>query len=671
MRILSILTYYAPHWTGLTQHAQHVAEGLAARGHDVTVLTSRYDNALPSREQIAGVHVRRLQTIGRLSRGMLMPGFPFAAVREIMRTDVVHIHTPMLESLLVALLCRLLGKPLLMSHHGDLVMPAGPFNRFTERVVTAMMRAAGKLADRVTTYSDDYAAHSAFLQQFADRLTAISPPVKIPPPNADAVRALRAELGLEDRRLVGFAGRFVEEKGFDFLIAALPLIKARVPDVHFVFAGETNVAYERFYNRLEPEIERHREDITLLGLIRDPQKLANFYAMCDVFTLPSRTDCFALVQVEALLCGTPLVTADIPGARVVVQRTGMGRLVAPRDPEALAAGIVEVLEHPQCYRPDPQRVASIFDLRATIGAYETAFYELAGRSLPTSGGTLGPHDRQKLAVLLRNEADMAFRRRAVRLIDWLELRDGDRVFDCGCGMGFYLMALSELRPLQLFGLDGDVQRLKWAQREQVAAALLSGDILELPFPDASFDKILMSEVLEHIADDEAALHEVYRVLKPGGILALSVPHARFPFWWDPINHLWIALGGDPIRSGPIAGIWSNHERLYEPADLRMALWRAGFDLERVEEATHYSFPLIHFLVYGIGKPLIEHDLLPRSLHNSADRFAGKSNSGSLLNPINAALAVFRAIDRLNDRPAVAAKRSWVNILVKARKPAAS
>ena len=48
MRILSILTYYAPHWTGLTQHAQHVAEGLAARGHDVTVLTSRYETAANS-----------------------------------------------------------------------------------------------------------------------------------------------------------------------------------------------------------------------------------------------------------------------------------------------------------------------------------------------------------------------------------------------------------------------------------------------------------------------------------------------------------------------------------------------------------------------------------------------------------------------------------------------
>jgi SAM-dependent methyltransferase len=215
-----------------------------------------------------------------------------------------------------------------------------------------------------------------------------------------------------------------------------------------------------------------------------------------------------------------------------------------------------------------------------------------------------------------------------------------------------------------------VARLHWAQREQVPAALLSGDIMRLPFADNSFDKILMSEVLEHISDDRQALGELFRVVKPGGILALSVPHARFPFWWDPINPLWIALGGQPIRSGPIAGIWSNHERLYTPEDLRERIAAAGFEVEILEEATHYSFPLIHFLVYGIGKPLLEHDLLPGGLRKSADRFAGDKNSGSLLNPINLGVAVFRWIDRLNDRPGVRRKRTFVNVLVKARKPAA-
>lgn len=281
---------------------------------------------------------------------------------------------------------------------------------------------------------------------------------------------------------------------------------------------------------------------------------------------------------------------------------------------------------------------------------------------------LTAQDHATLDVILRNEADMAFRRRARILLDYLELHDGERIFDCGCGMGFYLMAMSRLRSLRLVGLDGDMGRLCWAQRERVPASLLTGNILDLPFADASFDKVLMSEVLEHLSDDRRGLREIYRVLKPCGILALSVPHALYPFWWDPLNATWTHLGGAPFRTGPLVGIWSNHQRLYEPADVSRKLLDTGFELEAVEEQTHYSFPFIHFIVYGIGKPLLERNLLPSSLRKSADRFCGDQNAGRMRNPINMGLAVLRYFDRKNDTAAIHKQTTFVNVLAKARKP---
>jgi SAM-dependent methyltransferase len=283
--------------------------------------------------------------------------------------------------------------------------------------------------------------------------------------------------------------------------------------------------------------------------------------------------------------------------------------------------------------------------------------------------SLAEHDHAVLDAILRNEADMSHRRRTRILLDYLELKDSDFVFDCGCGMGFYLMAMGKLRDLKLVGLDGDIERLYWAQREQVPASLLNGNIFHLPMPAATFDKILFSEVLEHLGDDRRGLSELYRVLKPGGVLALSVPHAHYPFWWDPINSVWIRLGGKPIRSGPVAGIWSNHERLYEPQDLIQKVSAAGFVVEAVEEQTHYSFPFIHFLVYGIGKPLLEKNLLHSSLRKSADRFSGTKNTGGLFNPINLGVRMFQVFDRRNETPAVEKQSTFVNILVKARKPA--
>jgi 1-acyl-sn-glycerol-3-phosphate acyltransferase len=76
MKILVFLTYYHPHWTGLTAYAKRMAEGLAASGHTVTVITAQHTPELPLSETINGVQVKRLRPMGRLSRGVIMPSFP-------------------------------------------------------------------------------------------------------------------------------------------------------------------------------------------------------------------------------------------------------------------------------------------------------------------------------------------------------------------------------------------------------------------------------------------------------------------------------------------------------------------------------------------------------------------------------------------------------------------
>ena len=287
---------------------------------------------------------------------------------------------------------------------------------------------------------------------------------------------------------------------------------------------------------------------------------------------------------------------------------------------------------------------------------------------PRALSTLTAADIALLDALLRNESDMAFRRRLPILLDYLELADDDRVLDCGCGMGFHLLVLESLRRLRLVGLDPDAERLERARAEGVTAELVHGDARQLPFRDASFDKVLMTEVLEHIRDDRQALREVRRVLRPGGVLALSVPNSRYPFWWDPINRTWTALGGAPIRSGPLVGIWSLHERLYGRDELVERVQNAGLEVEAVEETTHSAVPFSHFLVYGVGKPLLERGLLPERLRRSADRFRGRENRGSILDPLNAVRRLLLRVDSLNDRPAAAAKRTFVNVLLKARRP---
>lgn len=258
----------------------------------------------------------------------------------------------------------------------------------------------------------------------------------------------------------------------------------------------------------------------------------------------------------------------------------------------------------------------------------------------------------RLHELLRNEADLAFKRRVPIVLRYLDPQPGDRILDCGCGMGFNLKVLSELYGCRLVGVERAAQALARARAEVDTSrvSLLRADAIHLPFADAAFDKVLMTEVLEHIADEGVALREAHRVLRPGGLYVLSVPNRNYPFWWDPLNKSLEALFHVHVPSHIwwLAGIWADHVRLYTPEQARRVLEAAGFEVEEVVQYTHYCLPFHHFLVYGIGKNLLQRGLLPDGIARAADRFRARENAGSPLNPMNLAHRLVNWIDRRNN-----------------------
>ena len=280
-------------------------------------------------------------------------------------------------------------------------------------------------------------------------------------------------------------------------------------------------------------------------------------------------------------------------------------------------------------------------------------------------------DPQLIAHMTRNEADMAFKKRVQTIFEWIEPSDDKTILDMPCGRGFYLNMLRYVSNCTLVGADLDWDVILKAQGnvgQMPNIALHNCNIYRLPYPDNRFDAVILSEVLEHIDDDVAGLKEIYRVLKPGGVVAITVPNANYPFWWDPINKTLETLFNRHISHGTFAGLWANHVRLYERAQLHDAVLSAGFMLEAERAFTHDCFPFIHNLVYGIGKPLLESGVLPETMANAADRTGFDKNSGSLLNPINMGIKVLNFFDRNNpiNEPV---GRSSVNLCAKGRKPA--
>lgn len=381
MKILLALTYYRPHVSGLTIYVERLAKAMARRGHDVTVLTSQYDKSLPREELRDGVRIVRVPVLARINKGVVMPTFSWYAYRLIKQSDVVSVHLPQLEASLMALLCRLVvRRPVVLTYHCDLRLPDGLFNRLVDAVVFVSNYIAGLLADRIVAYTEDFAVHSSYLSKFGRKIEVIYPPVEISPPTEAGCRALTEKLGLDGREVVGFAARFASEKGVEYLLGALPTILDRFPGLRVLYAGEyEDVMGERAYmDRLRPIIQRYRDHWTFLGVV-PPEEMADFFSVCDCLVVASvnSTESFGLVQVEAMLSGTPVVATDLPGVREPVRVTGMGEVVPKENAHALGEAIVRVLRRGEAYLEPREEIERIFSLQKTVEDYEQLFRQTA------------------------------------------------------------------------------------------------------------------------------------------------------------------------------------------------------------------------------------------------------------------------------------------------------
>lgn len=381
LKILICLLYYFPHRTGLTIHVQRVAEELVRRGHEVTVLTARYNQSLP-RDSIMhnGVRVVRLWAPIHLSRGMMMPAYPWAALGLMLQHDVISIHTPMLETALISILAGIAGKQVLVTHHGDLILPNGLANSLIKNIMFALYQFMAKRAARLIAYSDDYADHSYYLLPFRDKVSAIYPPIHMPPPDRPHAEEMREQWSNNGGPIIGFAGRFVEEKRPDLLIRALEVVNKKFPNTRIVFAGEYDIPYEDTWERHQDLVQQYKDQLIFLGLSDDMQFMADFYAACDVLALTSDSECFALVQVEAMLSGTPVVMTDTPGGRVPVQATGMGKLAQAGDWRSIGEALVEVLSNRALYLQPREQIEQIFSFEKTVDGYEELLYRYAKHS---------------------------------------------------------------------------------------------------------------------------------------------------------------------------------------------------------------------------------------------------------------------------------------------------
>lgn len=124
-----------------------------------------------------------------------------------------------------------------------------------------------------------------------------------------------------------------------------------------------------------------------------------------------------------------------------------------------------------------------------------------------------------------------------------------RVLDAGCGTGLILRHLGE----EAVGLDINPRNIRRAEKHAPKAKLILGDLEKIPLPGGSFDTVVCTDVLEHFPHPQKALHEIFRVLVPGGVLIGSIP-IKNPIW--KLRFLSSTHPGEP------------YHRLYQEAEIK-------------------------------------------------------------------------------------------------------
>jgi 2-polyprenyl-3-methyl-5-hydroxy-6-metoxy-1,4-benzoquinol methylase len=173
----------------------------------------------------------------------------------------------------------------------------------------------------------------------------------------------------------------------------------------------------------------------------------------------------------------------------------------------------------------------------------------------------------------------AVEKRLETLFKYLSLR-GRRVLDLGCGNGCYTKEMAR-RAQSVIGVDLELSNLTYFQ-VPIPRLLSIGE--NLPFRSSSFDIVTMIEVLEHTADDHAVLAECYRILRPGGYLALFVPNKLYPMESHPCHIAKHSIGRNIPFVSWLPDSLRKHfcfARIYSQRRLLRMTREKGFTVEKV------------------------------------------------------------------------------------------
>ncbi len=345
MRVLHVTPHLPPDQAANALLPAHLGAWAREAGHAVTYLAHppRAGEALPAAGPVTWVPPLEARGLARRLRLAALEGvvrIRRSAVPLIEACDIVHLHSNGLLTEACGWLAARRRKPTVLTLYGTEIW------HYRAKPVVDLFTRMYRSVDRVTFYSRGLHERAVALGLDRPGLCVAYPPVvdRFRPAGPDERQAIRRRLGLTRRHVLVNVKRLHPLAGQEFLIEAMREIVDAQPDTELVICGTGALRADLEALAAKLGLTDH---VRFAGLVEN-ELVADYNRAADLFVLPSRLEALPTVAVEALACGTPVVSADHPGGVELHELFGDDVRVVPReDSSRLARALIDALMAPR------------------------------------------------------------------------------------------------------------------------------------------------------------------------------------------------------------------------------------------------------------------------------------------------------------------------------------